>query len=157
MEKAFCSSRLLALSIVTALILSGLTFGFRWQQRLDVMTVHVASLPLIVEVASDPSSRATGLKHRTSLPPNGGMLFVFPGAVRAEFWMKETLIDLDIGFFDDQLQLIDICQMTALDVRSRCIPCRPAKYALEVNQGWFAANRIPTTARLQLPRLIEAR
>ncbi len=140
-----------------ALLLLVLTFVHWLQKRMDVITVHVAGLPLVVEVANNPSSRERGLSHRTKLAANEGMLFVFPDAIRAGFWMKDTHIDLDIGFFDDQARLIETCQMEAMDQVSRCVPSQPAKYALEVNRGWFSTNQITANAPLQLPRSIEAR
>jgi uncharacterized membrane protein (UPF0127 family) len=51
-----------------------------------------------IELADDTDERALGLMHRTSLPRFGGMLFVYPVPQRAQFWMKNTLIPLDMIF-----------------------------------------------------------
>ncbi len=53
-----------------------------------------------VEVADTPESRSVGLMNRVSLDRNHGMLFIFDAPVTASFWMKNTLIPLDILFFD---------------------------------------------------------
>jgi uncharacterized membrane protein (UPF0127 family) len=55
-----------------------------------------------VEVADDPQERAVGLMHRESLPRSAGMLFVYERPQRLSFWMRNTLIELDMIFVDPQ-------------------------------------------------------
>lgn len=55
-----------------------------------------------VEIADDESERATGLMHRESLASSAGMLFIYPRPQRLSFWMRNTLIELDMIFVDPQ-------------------------------------------------------
>jgi len=58
------------------------------------------SIALAVEVVADPAARAHGLMQRESLAPQTGMLFLYPSPQQVAFWMKDTLIPLDMLFFD---------------------------------------------------------
>ncbi|WP_371823343.1 DUF192 domain-containing protein [Paracoccus sp. Z118] len=57
-------------------------------------------VPFSVEIADTPAARAQGLMHRRSLPPGTGMLFVYEQPQPVSFWMKDTLIPLDLLFID---------------------------------------------------------
>ena len=60
--------------------------------------VHAPKADLTLEVARTEAQREHGLMNRTSLPPHAGMIFVFPGDGPIDFWMKDTLIPLDMVF-----------------------------------------------------------
>lgn len=61
-----------------------------------------------VELALTPEEHARGLMERPSLAPDSGMLFVFPSAGERLFWMKNTLVDLDIIFIDGALRISSV-------------------------------------------------
>lgn len=65
-----------------------------------LVTPQGRALRLTVEIADDAAERAQGLMGRSALPANHGMLFVYERPQPASFWMKNTLIPLDILFFD---------------------------------------------------------
>ena len=82
-----------------------------------------------------------GLMDRTSMPADHGMLFVFPSAEPRTFWMKDTLIPLDMLFFDEAHRLVTV----HADVPPcKADPCplyasnAPARYVLELNAGTAA-------------------
>lgn len=91
------------------------------------------------EVAATQPDRTQGLMNRQSMPPNHGMLFVFPVTAGHCFWMKNTLIPLSIAFLDEEGRIINIDEMLPQTENNHC-PARPARYALEMNAGWFKAK-----------------
>lgn len=108
---------------------------------------------LEVELAANPTQQAYGLMNRTKLPINSGMLFVFDQERILQFWMKNTLIDLDIAYIDRNKKIIDIQQMKAvtsiLETNPPTYPSKsPAQFALEMNSGWFKKNKIKEGAQL---------
>jgi uncharacterized membrane protein (UPF0127 family) len=92
-----------------------------------------------LEVARTPEAWAQGLMGRTSLPEDGGMVFLFDAQTRAAFWMKDTLIPLSILFWQGDGRIIDILDMSPC----RADPCpvyrasAPYVGAIELNRGAF--------------------
>ena len=99
------------------------------------------------EVAADFASRARGLMHRQALAPNAGMLFVFDEPSVHCMWMKNTLIPLSVAFLDEQGAILNIADMTPHSEQPHCA-AKPARYALEMNGGWFAARGIKPGMRV---------
>jgi uncharacterized membrane protein (UPF0127 family) len=113
------------------------------------------AVTVVVELATTPEERARGLMFREELPEHRGMLFVFPVDHRGNFWMKDTLIPLDIAFIDSSGRVIEIHQREPLDLEGRG-PGAPYRYALEVNQGWFERNGLGVGDRVEIPGSITA-
>ena len=98
-----------------------------------------------VEIADDPHERDQGLMFRENLEWDRGMLFVFDEEKTLSFWMKNTLIPLDMLFIDADFRIID--------VKEKVPPCKedpcpsyqskqPAKYVLEANSGFALKNNL---------------
>jgi len=100
------------------------------------------------EVASDMNSRMQGLMFRKSLPQNGGMVFVFDENAVHCMWMKNTLVPLSVAFIDEAGAIIIIADMQPKSEQSHCA-AKPARYALEMNKGWFAQRGIKAGAKLR--------
>lgn len=109
-------------------------------------TIQIGSETLLVEIADTYQARNRGLMGRTELPQGRGMLFIYDKAARLCFWMKDTLIPLSIGFFDERKSLLEVLDMDPpignCYIKYRCRAL--AQYALEVPQGWFEKHKIQT-------------
>jgi uncharacterized membrane protein (UPF0127 family) len=107
----------------------------------------------LVEVADNDPTRIRGLMFRQSLAPDSGMLFVFEDEQPRSFWMYNTYVPLSIAFIDAAGAITNILEMAPLDTTVRYPSSRPARYALEMNSGWFSARNIATgDTVLGLPR-----
>jgi uncharacterized membrane protein (UPF0127 family) len=99
------------------------------------------------EVAADMATRSRGLMFRKSLAPNAGMVFVFDQASQHCMWMKNTLIPLSVAFVDEAGIIINIEDMAPQTEDTHCAK-RPARYALEMDRGWFASRGIKAGTKL---------
>ncbi|MEX2239600.1 MAG: DUF192 domain-containing protein [Burkholderiales bacterium] len=127
-----------------------LAAGAAAAQQPPLPTVQLgAGMHLIrAEVADRDASRAMGLMHRTALAPNGGMLFVFENDAVHCMWMKNTPLPLSVAFIDAGGAIINIADMQPRTEVSHCA-ARPARFALEMAQGWFAERGIRAGTRLR--------
>lgn len=118
--------------------------------------IEVGSKKLSIEIAETPAQHEYGLMNRQTLKQDEGMLFIFSDERVLAFWMKNTFVDLSIGFFDDQKVLVDVQEMKAMtSVMDTNVPtyksAKPARYALEMSKGWFAKNKIKVGDKLKMP------
>lgn len=93
------------------------------------------------EVANTQTGRMIGLMRREYLPPQRGMLFVFDADAYHCMWMKNTLIPLSVAFLDEQGKIINVEEMQPQTENNHCA-ARPARFALEMNAGWFRQHGI---------------
>lgn len=99
------------------------------------------------EVAADDPNRMQGLMHRRNMAANQGMLFVFPQAARHCMWMRNTLLPLSVAFLDDEGRILNIEDMQPQTEDNHCA-AKTARYALEMNLGWFANKGIKPGTRI---------
>ncbi|TVR49443.1 MAG: DUF192 domain-containing protein [Puniceicoccaceae bacterium] len=118
--------------------------------------LRVGEVEAQVQVAVRPMELQRGLMYREELGEQEGMLFVFNRPQKMSFWMRDTSIPLDIGYFSADGVLREIYALrpydeTPVESRSEAI-----QFALEMNRGWFRAHGVRTGARLNLDDLAAA-
>lgn len=145
-------------------LLSSQVFAKALAQRPDYKKATVSikkanskkSKQIEVEIADTPAKWEYGLMFVTNLPEDKGMLFIFQTEELRYFWMKNTFIDLSIGYFDADKKLVSISEMSKvtseMETNLPTYPSeRPAKYALEAPKGWFQRHNIKINDKLVPP------
>lgn len=88
-----------------------------------------------VEIADTPEERSLGLMHRPDMAAEAGMLFIFAESRPRSFWMRNTMISLDIIYFDSQGRFVSV-QRRARPLDETPLPSAgPAQFVLEINGG----------------------
>lgn len=109
-----------------------------------------------VQLALSPAEMQRGLMGRRELAPEEGMLFVYDWPQSLSFWMRNTPLPLDIGFFDAAGVLREIYPLEPFDEKAVRSRRDDLLYALEMNRGWFASRDVRPGAQLDLPALAVA-
>jgi uncharacterized protein len=130
---------------------AGLAWGASAQtgpQSLPKVRLNAGIHNIDAELAQTPEEREIGLMFRPALATNAGMLFVFEQPDKQCFWMKNTLIPLDVAFIGDGGAIVNIDQMKAQTLDSHC-SAKPVRFVLEMNDGWFAKRGIKAGQKLK--------
>ena len=143
--------------LLVLIFLLGLSSG---AQASESPWVELAGKRYTVELAADEHSRMRGLMFRESMPRDAGMLFVFDSEHPQAFWMKNTLIALDILYFDSAATLVSMSTDTPPCKTAYC-PSYPsggaARYVLELNAGEAESLQVKPGARLTFgPNIVGA-
>jgi uncharacterized membrane protein (UPF0127 family) len=137
-------------SLASLLLLAG---GVGAQQAFKVTKLTAGMHVIKAEVAANDPERQQGLMMRETMEPNAGMVFVFDQPAKQCMWMKNTLLPLSVAFLDDKGAVINVEDMAPHTLESHC-SSKPAKYALEMNKGWFKQRNIkPGMPIAGLPQL----
>ncbi len=122
----------------------------------DRAKISVNGINIDVYVADESAERADGLMFVKvdELGADEGMVFVFAAEQELSFWMENTLIPLDIAFLDASGKILNILQMRALDQTPQSSD-GPAKYAVEMHEGWFENKRVRAGDKFDLSGLSE--
>ena len=138
---------------VLALLIAFLTGIIVYQQyqkiaKKNQIVIYTGAGPvkINVEYADTPEKLTSGLMNQPALPKFSGMLFIFPDEKIREFWMKDTLIPLDIMFVDTLGRINEIMTMKPCAPDTSTCPIynskEPARFAIEVNAGFTERARI---------------
>ncbi len=116
------------------------------------VTIHSKTGPAVfdVELALDEPSQEQGLMYRKVVPPETGMLFVFPTESPHVFWMKNTLVPLDMLFLSRARKIVAIIENAEPLTLTPRDPHAPAKYVLEIAGGVSFARGIKVGDQVEL-------
>ncbi|OJY25378.1 MAG: hypothetical protein BGP11_06225 [Rhodobacterales bacterium 65-51] len=143
--------------ILTAAVLSGLMAGSALAGACDPQAVDLrgpfGTARFSVEVADDTAERAQGLMFRDHLGRSAGMLFVYEAPQRAVFWMKNTLLPLDMIFADAAGRVTRVHANAVPQDETPIDGGEDVQFVLEVNGGLAAAIGIAHGAELRHPAI----
>ena len=106
-----------------------------------LLELNFAPHVLQAEYVFKDADRQRGLMARSELAESAGMLFRFPQLKTQCLWMKNTPLPLSVAFVDDHGKVINIEDMQPHTTDNHCAAGQ-ARFALEMNLGWFAERGI---------------
>jgi uncharacterized membrane protein (UPF0127 family) len=115
------------------------------------ISMKIGSETFALEVAYSEPDQERGLMARRSMSANHGMIFVNTDEITRHFWMKNTLIPLDIVFLDRGGKVVSVKQMKPMDLSDTSSE-GPAMYAIELNKGDAARVGVKAGDMLDLPK-----
>jgi uncharacterized membrane protein (UPF0127 family) len=154
--------QLISIVVVIIIICAGYlfffyTFGEEEEQK-AMVSFRISDdtfFNITCEIADSESERNKGLMHRENLPEDEGMLFVYDNPQSQSFWMKNTLIPLDIIFIHENKTVLNVHEADLqLDVPdsnlTRYESNGSAKWVVEINQGLSAKNGITSGTKVSI-------
>jgi uncharacterized membrane protein (UPF0127 family) len=117
-------------------------------QSLPKIRLNAGIHNIDAEFAQTAEEREIGLMFRTAMGTNEGMLFAFEQPGQQCFWMKNTLIPLDVAFVDDDGAIVNLDRMKPQTLDGHC-STKPVRFVLEMNDGWFAKRGIKPGYKLR--------
>jgi uncharacterized membrane protein (UPF0127 family) len=117
--------------------------------RVVVETAAGARHAVGVEIARTDLQRAKGLMDRRELADDAGMLFLFDETSDHSFWMKNTLIPLDMIFIDEEGRIVGVVERAEPRTLTQRSVGKPSRYVLEVNGGWTRARGVRAGDRVR--------
>ena len=118
------------------------------QPKLPTIELTAGMHVIRAEVAQTPEQQMIGMMFRKEMGANEAMLFVNEARETRCFWMRNTLIPLSIAFIADDGTVVNIADMAPRSETSHC-SLQPVRFALEMNQGWFAKRGIKAGFKLR--------
>ena len=107
-----------------------------------------------VVLAASPEARELGLMFKSHLPKSEGMLFIYEYPQQVSFWMKNTLMPLDILFFNQFGELVNIAHNTVPGDLTPRSSLGPIQFVLEINAGLGHSLRMESGTYLEHPALL---
>ncbi|MDG1132636.1 MAG: DUF192 domain-containing protein [Opitutales bacterium] len=123
------------------------------QEKYDI---KIGDCLLKLELAKTSNERKTGLMHRDKLNAGEGMIFVFETPQPRRFWMKNTRIPLDIGYFTADGRLLELHRGLPYDLSGMPSKSNNLQFVVELGIGEFSRLGIKLGDRIDLQMLAEA-
>ena len=115
------------------------------------VATDTAKVRFQVELAITAQDKAQGLMHRETLPDRAGMLFIYPNPQPVSFWMRNTLIPLDMIFIDDQGRVARVHHNAVPLDETPIYGGDAIKAVLEINAGLAKKYGISDTSKVVHP------
>jgi len=140
------------LAIAVVAVVAGHVTAAQAQRLRPTATIAFAGgVQVQAEIVDTPQAVERGLMFRESLGPNEGMLFIFEKTGFYPFWMKNTLIPLDIIWIDEQWRIVSIAESVPPCHADPCPtypPAGDARYVVEASAGFAKAHGVRRGDRL---------
>lgn len=126
-------------------VLFKILYDYQPEEKLPTRACFLSDVCVDLELAITDEEQRIGLMNRENLPTNAGMLFIYDSDSVKKFWMKNTLISLDIIWLDESDRIVHIesdvpiCKKDPCDIYG---PDFPARNVLEVNAGFVEENDV---------------
>jgi uncharacterized membrane protein (UPF0127 family) len=134
----------LARAVATIVLVLGLTVSACANEPRVVLHTAGGDVPVTVELARTPAQQSLGLMYRKELGASAGMLFIFDTTVEHPFWMKNTVLPLDMIYLGEDRKVVGIVKdAVPFTTTSRTVGV-PSRYVLEVNAGFSAKHGVAT-------------
>lgn len=121
----------------------------------DRFAIKVGDRTIQMQLAAQSDEMQTGLMYRQTMGTDEGMLFLYRSPQQMNFWMHNTYLPLDIGYFDASGELKEIYPMYPRDERTVSSHSQSLQFALEMNQGWYQQAGVKPGAHLDLKAVAE--
>jgi len=141
----------IAVAIISAFIIYTNLSQYQTPSALNTTIMEVNSSVLNLEIARSEKELSDGLMFRTSMDNNKGMIFIFQDEQIRTFWMKNTLISLDIIYLDKEFNVVKIYSNTKTNqIKEIYSSLKPSQYAIELNGGRSAELGITEGLKLNI-------
>jgi len=141
--------QIIAIALAILLVLGTCYYLFGGKRTLNIQTRN-GTITYQVERAVTTEQQKKGLMHRTSLAPKHGMIFLFDPIRVAHMWMKDTLIPLDMIFFDKQGRIVHVHHNAIPEDLTVISSGRPVAGVLEINAGEAKEHGIDLRSKIDL-------
>ena len=146
-------TRALTRTMLALAVVAGLTVSACASEPRVVIHTTTGEVAVTVEVAATPAQEAIGLMYRKELGAMAGMLFVFDTTREHPFWMKNTVLPLDMIFIGEDRKIVGIVKdAVPFTTTSRTVGV-PSRHVLEVNAGFSEKHGVKTGDQLSFENI----